>query len=179
MMKAFSFRSLLLVSSLLLATTLTPTFGQSMGGDDPVKAPLAKHAVFVEGLGNAGLYSINYDHRFNPDLSLRGGFSFLSGVDTSTGAQATAVVVPITFNYLAGGDNHSLEMGIGPLFAGGSVSDTEVGPVSAGGFAGVTSTFGYRYQPVDGGLVFRIGFIPFYSANEFQMWAGISLGYSF
>lgn len=170
---------LLTAISLLLTASSAPAFGQPIGSDEAMDAPAATHSVFVEALGNGGLYSINYDHRFNEDLSLRGGFSFYSGVDATNGAQVSVLLVPITLNYLAGGENHNLEMGIGPLLAGGSVSDADVGPVAAGGLAGVTSTFGYRYQPADGGLVFRIGLVPFYSAQEFQLWGGISLGYAF
>jgi hypothetical protein len=169
----------LTAGSLLFVTSPTPAFGQSIDGEEPVETPLAEHSVFVEGLGSAGLYSLNYDHRFSEDFSLRAGFAIYGGENTSTGAQATIVIVPITANYLAGGENHNFEMGIGPLFGGGSVSDTEYGPLATGGFAGVTSTIGYRYQPSDGGFVFRIGVIPFYSADKFQVWGGLSFGYSF
>ena len=179
MMNHLVTRLLLLAGSLLLATALTPVLGQTIDREEPVETPLARHSVFLEGLGNAGLYSINYDHRFSEDFSLRAGFSTYGGEDTSTGARATLVFVPITANYLAGGENHNFEMGIGPIFAGGSVSDTEVGPLAAGGFAGVTSTVGYRYQPADGGFVFRVGVLPFYSADKFQLWGGLSFGYSF
>jgi hypothetical protein len=174
------FTGLLLAAiSLLFAVSTVPAFAQPISGDETVDAPLATHSVFVEALGNGGLYSVNYDHRFHEDLSLRGGFSFYSGVDATYGAQVSVLVVPITLNYLAGGPNHNLEMGVGPLLAAGSVSDTDVGPVAGGGLAGVTSTFGYRYQPAGGGLVFRIGLVPFYSAQEIQLWGGISLGYAF
>jgi len=72
-------------------------------------------------------------------------------------------------------------MGVGPLFAAGSVDDLETTSDSeiSSGLAGVTSTFGYRFQPARGGFVFRVGLIPFYSANEFQLWAGISVGLAF
>src|SRR5437870_2209495 len=35
----------------------------------------APNAVYVEALGNGGLYSFNYDRRLNNRVSLRGGFT--------------------------------------------------------------------------------------------------------
>jgi hypothetical protein len=42
-----------------------------------------------------------------------------------------------------------------------------------------TATVGYRYQPVYGGSVFRIGLTPFFAGGEFQLWGGISIGNAF
>lgn len=162
---------------------LFPVASFAQDGDDlrSAQPEPAKHAVYLEGLGNAGLYSVNYDRRFTPSLSLRGGISVVGATDQQTGQEVSLLIVPVTLNYLAGGPNHSLEMGVGPLFAAGSVDDLETTSDSeiSSGLAGVTSTFGYRYQPARGGFVFRAGLIPFYSANEFQLWAGISVGLAF
>ena len=167
----------------LIALILAPdtSYAQEINQTPTGNPDLASHSVFVEGLGNAGLYSVNYDRRLTPSLSLRAGFSIVGATDQRTRREVSLLIVPVTFNYLAGGPNHNLEMGVGPLFAAGSVDDVET-DADAGissGLAGVTSTFGYRYQPADGGFVFRAGLIPFYSADEFQLWAGISVGMAF
>jgi len=88
-------------------------------------------------------------------------------------------IFPITASYLVGAGSHRLELGAGPLLvmAGGNLE--EYGTVSTDGFAGMTSTFGYRYQPADGGFLFRIGLTPFYSDGRPQIWGGLSLGYAF
>lgn len=176
-----------ILSSFLLAAftalILSPAISHAQGVDETLsgKPELASHSIFLEGLGNAGLYSVNYDHRFASSLSLRAGFSIVGATDQQTRQEVSLLIVPVTFNYLAGGANHNLEMGIGPLFAAGSVDDVETGSDAgiSSGLAGVTSTFGYRYQPADGGFVFRAGLVPFYSADEFQLWAGISVGMAF
>ncbi len=140
----------------------------------------SRHSVYVEGLGNGLLYSVNYERRFTRSLAGRAGFMIVGGQsDQATDDQVGAGVFPIMVNYLAGSGSHHLELGGGPVFllVGGDLE--EYGTVSAGGAAGVTTTFGYRYHPVDGGFLFRVGLTPFYSDGRPQLWAGLSLGYSF
>jgi hypothetical protein len=95
----------------------------------------------------------------------------------------SVAIIPLMANALVGRGTHRLELGIGPLFAigGGRVEDAEVGDIdrfSAAGLAGVTSTFGYRRQPMNGGFVFRAALNPFYSEQP-QLWAGLSIGWAF
>src|SRR5207248_406513 len=47
----------------------------------------APNALFVEALGNGGLYSFNYDRRLNNSVTLRGGFTRWTSV--SLGSYAT------------------------------------------------------------------------------------------
>jgi hypothetical protein len=149
--------------------------------------PTARNAAYFELGGNAILYSVNYDRRFNNTWTGRAGFMIVSaeGTDQDTGerAEVSLAIIPVMMNALLGRGTHRLELGAGPLFGigGGSIEDPEVGDVdefSAAGLAGVTTTFGYRRQPLDGGFVFRASLNPFYSGKP-QLWAGISAGWSF
>ena len=54
-----------------------------------------------------------------------------------------------------------------------------VGSGSGGTAVGGTATIGYRYQPSNGGFLFRIGFTPFFAEDGFAASGGISLGFSF
>ena len=153
---------------------------------DAAPEPEARNALYFELGGNALLYSLNYERRLRDAVSARAGFMFLAveGTDNDTGQSADAKValIPLMINGLLGDGAGRLELGIGPIFglASGSVSDVEGTQVdfSGLGFAGVTSTIGYRDQPSDGGIIFRAGLVPFYS-GEPQLWGGLSLGYAF
>jgi hypothetical protein len=108
-----------------------------------------------------------------------------TGIDEETGERVEfgLAIIPVMVNGLLGRGTHRLELGIGPLFGigGGRIEDHEVGDVeefSGAGLAGVTSTFGYRRQPLNGGFVFRAALNPFYSGRP-QLWAGLSAGWSF
>jgi len=147
---------------------------------------LARNAVYFELAGNGLLYSVNYDRRLKDDFTARIGVMYIgvSGESAETGEKADVnfAVIPIMANWLLGEGAGRFELGIGPIFAIGSAEVEEIDGTreefDGVGPAGVTSTIGFRYQPEDGGVVFRIGATPFWS-GEPQLWAGISLGYAF
>lgn len=160
----------ILAIGLIDVATPTPTNAQSY----------SQNSVYVELGGNGLFYSVNYDRRFTNNVSGRFGFMIFGGQsEQATDDQIGVGIFPVTANYLVGTGSHRLELGVGPVLmvAGGDLE--EYGTVSAGGIAGVTSTFGYRYQPMEGGFLFRIGLTPFYSDGRPQLWAGLSLGYAF
>jgi hypothetical protein len=171
---------LLIAAVLLLTTAHGDVAAQTV-------APSARNAVYFELGGNAILYSVNYERRLTDTWSGRAGFMIVSasGVDEDTGDEVDVSlgIIPLMANALVGRGTHRLELGIGPLFliGGGQIEDAEVGEVdefSAAGLAGVTSTFGYRRQPRDGGFLFRASLNPFYS-EKLQLWAGLSVGVAF
>jgi len=143
----------------------------------------AKNVLFVEGLGNGLLYSINYERFVSDDVSLRIGFGYFGSGASSDGTQTTSgslITVPVLANYYLGGINHKLQLGLGATFV--NVSEQDVGSgigstFNGGGFsAGGTAVVGYRYIPVKGGFTFGIGFTPFFGTFGFIPWAGLSLG---
>lgn len=164
--------SLLLVG--VLAFSATPAKAQMQ--DQEMMGPSAKNALYVELAGNSLIYSLNYDRRFSNKISGRVGL-MRAGV---SGVSLTAF--PLMVNYLLGSGNHRFEIGAGPQIFLVSVD------VPGDGFSGFdedataiagTATIGYRYQPTDGGFVFRIGVTPSFSQFGFQPWGGLSLGYAF
>ncbi|HLL46985.1 MAG TPA: hypothetical protein VK399_09745 [Longimicrobiaceae bacterium] len=132
----------------------------------------ARNSVYVELLGNGVLYSMNYDRKFSDHVSGRVGLMALG-----------AALVPVMGNYLAGNGNHRLELGAGPLliFAPDELKLDEAEELeSTSDFAVAgTATLGYRYQPVYGGFVFRIGFTPVFGEGGVFPWVGASFGYAF
>ncbi|MGE0321699.1 MAG: hypothetical protein AB7S68_05310 [Polyangiaceae bacterium] len=152
-------------------------------GTDEAEAPStrsAKNSLYIELLGNGGLYSLNYERNLTDDVAARVGFSYIS-LSASAGddsANVTFMSFPLMANYLLGGGNHHLELGAGAtvLYASGEAETG--GSRSSGEGVGVagTATVGYRYQPRDGGFLFKVGFTPLVGSGGFLPWGGISFG---
>ena len=124
----------------------------------------ANASFFVEGGGAGVFYSLNYE-RIEGQFGLRIGFSYAgpSRPPSAVGAgspSSSLFAVPVMATYLGvtSGD-HALELGAGAtaLFFSGPAS---FGPLASSG-AGMTPVgtllVGYRRQPLEGGLQFRIG----------------------
>ena len=137
------------------------------------------NSVYLEILGNGVLYSVNYDRRFTDHVGGRLGFMIFSAEsEDNPNERISVALIPVMVNFLVGTGSSRLELGIGPLFAAAAAETEEPETISGAGLGGVTTTFGYRYQPTDGGFVFRVGLTPFYSDGP-QLWGGISVGYGF
>ena len=144
-----------------------------------------RNAIYAEVFGPGLLYSINYDYLITPHMSLRAGvsrwsfpaiFFLINGSIDFTG-------FPVTLNYLAGEGNSHLELGAGvvPMFLSLDGRQIFFGESVRGKATAVlgTVTVGYRYQPIDGGLVFRIGFTPVFNFEKIFPTGGLSMGVAF
>lgn len=171
-----------MLSMLSLVSVAAPLAGQQGAAPPPATA---RNAIYAELGGNGLLYTLNYDRRIRNHVTGRAGLMFisLSGTDEDgSRVEATVAFVPLMVNRLIGSGAGRFELGIGPVFgfAGGEIDDVEDEDVefTGLGLAAVSSTIGYRYQPLDGGLVFRAGLTPFYSGS-LQVWGGLSIGVAF
>jgi hypothetical protein len=131
----------------------------------------ARNTVYVELLGNAGLYSVNYDRLLSPSVSGRVGAMFISY------GEVGVTLVPVMVNYLRG-NNHKVELGVGPVFIIASADFDGFGSLESAGVGG-TATFGYRYQPKKRGFNFRVGFTPIVFGGEVFPSGGLSVGFGF
>jgi hypothetical protein len=144
------------------------------------EAPRAPNSIYVELLGNAVLYSLNFDHKFTDNVSLRVGFAYSTfNLPSTSNIESKTIAVPIMVNYLVGRGSHRLETGAGflPLL---NQYDDSADSVRLG----LTGTVGYRYQRPAGGFVFRIGFTPLLASDSdggyfFAPWLGMSFGVGF
>ena len=132
-------------------------------------------AVYGELYGRGIVFSFNYDTRFQKTLN---------GIGCSVGAGAFFVgdggfvTVPVSLNYLAGNNGHYFETATGFTYASATFSG--FGDGSSGGSTVLgTLTFGYRSQPVKGGLNFRAGLNFLGGSGIFIPYPYISLGYNF
>ncbi|HEU4562792.1 MAG TPA: hypothetical protein VFS20_33490 [Longimicrobium sp.] len=171
------------MTAVAMLWTVAPLYAQT-------EAAGARNAVYVELLGNGGVYSLNFDRRVGQEAALRIGVGAWSADDLFLGNEASSslVTLPVTASWLPGTANGRPELGGGMLlgrrtrdepFDGGSTSST---------FASLTAILGYRYQPASGGWMFRVAFTPFwgfggedeaYPDRGFTPSAGVSGGYTF
>lgn len=135
----------------------------------------SKNALFIELLGTAGLYSLNYDRvlvtiRDRHHLGVRAGLSLVP-VDTLN--VRLPLVLPVTVNYLMGPRAHKLEVGAGIVtriqFDGDWTPQPSVFPAA---------NLCYRYHNYENEFHFRIGFTPLFF-DGFGPWFGLSLGRGF
>jgi hypothetical protein len=159
------------------------------------QSPASRNSIYVEFLGNGVFYSCNYDHRFTESFGMRVGVGYLPYQEVNI------ATFPLMGYYLLGSGSHKLELGLGVSvilqgeeqgFSWMSAVDDQVRGNSVLG----TATLGYRYQPADGGFVFRAGVTPLFgnfrrdkstlyyvsdyeNVFKLQLWGGISLGYAF
>lgn len=141
-----------------------------------------RNAIYLEVLGPGIVYSINYDYHISQHFGLRAGFSTwsLPGHSRRQDTEIDLVSFPVTANYLSGDGSSQLELGAGVVpinFSWGLFSEVVKKTTVLG-----TVTIGYRYQPADGGLVFRIGFTPLFNFDvpqPIQPWGGLSIGFAF
>lgn len=152
-------------------------------------APIARNAVYLELLGNGGLYSVNFERILHDTLALRVGFAtwnspalFYDGTPPNR-----LTTVPVTMSYLLGGGERKLEFGGGVTF-GRATRDRSSSDKRNFSFSNLTGIVGYRSQPPGRGYLFRAGVTPFYSFDQgdeaypdpgFTLSAGVSFGYRF
>jgi hypothetical protein len=150
------------------------------------EAKYSKNSLFIEFLGNGGLYSINYERNLKSNFFGRLGIGHWSS--NSFGVKTTVTSIPILLSYITGNKRSHFEFG-GGLLAGrltdysGFADNTD----SASIFD-LTGFFGYRYQKSTGkGFLFRVGLTPFLSLDDkanypekgLSLSGGISYGYHF
>jgi hypothetical protein len=181
------------VISLSFIKTSVAQDQHSVGVPQEVKTQ-ASNSIFLELGGNGLLYTVNYDRLLAQDYGFRVGIGYL-GVSSSspdngngsTSASASFLIIPATFNYFfashtdgkVGSSKFEVGAGIVLVDLSASVSGGGVGSAFSGSGVGGTATIGYRYQPSDGGVLFRVGFTPFFTSKGFLPWAGISVGFTF
>lgn len=151
-------------------------------GPETASGQEAAHHVYVEGLGAAGLYSLNYERALGGGIHARVGASYLPK-STEWTAQ---LLVPVSASYVHSFGRHALELGAGvtgQLLGNRRVVNPPVVAKdwSAGGITYLLHYIaGYRFTPAATGLSYRIAFTPLHSRNEgWISHAGVGIGYRF
>ncbi|WP_146260455.1 hypothetical protein [Algoriphagus chordae] len=155
-----------------------------------------RNMIFLEIGGNAGQYAFNYGRLFYQKesfkLTVNVGFSlWMDPIENST---VWNPALPLELSALLGKSKHNFEFGVGltPYLEADITSSFESGElVQTKGPRNLASILpfriGYRYQKPEGGLLFRVGYTPFFKFSnssdekiEFQaLQVGLGVGWSF
>ncbi|HAL83678.1 MAG TPA: hypothetical protein DCO83_16760 [Mucilaginibacter sp.] len=103
------------------------------------------------------------------------------GSDLLSTGGISLVSVPVQLNYLLGNNSKYFEIGLGATYASFNSASNFLAfsPSTSDKILG-TMTFGYRYQPVDGGFSFRANIDPLFDSSNFiPYYFGVSFGYTF
>jgi hypothetical protein len=133
-----------------------------------------KQAVYFEGIGSYGMYSINYEYKFTLSDNLR----LATGVGTSYLSQPNFLLIGVPANLIFG-KKHSFETGINPIYIFGDTSKGDLRGI--GKNLALSLRAGYRYES-HSGFLFRIAFTPFLDTDKpisLYPSGGISVGYCF
>ncbi|NLO70604.1 MAG: hypothetical protein GX102_06630 [Porphyromonadaceae bacterium] len=134
------------------------------------EAPLKRNSLYFELGGNSLLYSLNFDHLipFSNSLKLAvgGGFEYVTDIKINDVSYGASTCLTPSANLLLGRTSHHFETGVSCFV-----------PLSAG-IALPAVRLGYRYQPRNGGFLFRIGATPFITPGGILPWGGLSFGFS-
>lgn len=141
-----------------------------------------RNAIYVEGLGQGVLYSVNYDHLFTRHVDLRVGFTSWSIDLIPSVGRSYFTGVPLMVNYIVGGHINHIETGIGAIVGFTSwhrqlFGGSQFNPGSSAVLG--TATIAYRGETPGGGPMVRLAFTPFFTFKRIVPYAGISLGYCF
>lgn len=131
--------------------------------------------------GGPSVAGINFDTRFSKKENGIGGRIGFGGfmIDGSG-----VLFVPVGINYLVGkpATKNFLELGMNLTYVSakdnGGEADTENRLADTWG----SLTFGYRYQPKEPGVTFRVSVNPIISFKDAVLWpfyGGVSVGYKF
>ncbi len=138
---------------------------------------MSSAVVYVEIGGPGILYSINFEYRVTINFVLRAGYSSWSirpfGFFRSRESDSF-IGFPISLSYLYGRNADKLEIGIGIVPSYLKAFGLGEGRAILG-----TATIGYRFEPEEGGVLFRLDFTPFLAGRQLVPFAGASLGYAF
>lgn len=135
----------------------------SMSFAGTANAALPENSLYVEGLGNGILYSLNYERVVMEDFGLRLGYGAITMSSLDGESSAFINFIPLSFNWMglrSDNDAHMLELGAGATVA--IVSGAVSGLIKvAGTTAFVNSTVGYRFQ--GDSFQFRVGVNPLFN----------------
>jgi hypothetical protein len=170
-MKAY--RSLLLVG--LLCTCIISNAQDSV---------FSRNSIYIEILGNAGVFSLNYERALAGQTYGRFGFGSWSST-FFMGNETKITTFPVMVTHFTGQKSSHFEFG-GGILAGslteyGWFNDKTTYPIFD-----LIFLLGYRYQALGKGLLFRIGLTPFISLDNKAKYpdaamlsGGAAIGYHF
>lgn len=145
---------------LACSTTLLLAISPPIHAQDAT-APVRANAVYLELLGNGGLFSINYERPITPAVRVRVGAGSWTAESFWSDAEMRIATFPLMLHVVPGRGGHRLEVAAGVL---PGHRQREFG--ESGAFLSLTGLVGYRYEPPGRWFLFRAGFTPFCALGD-------------
>jgi hypothetical protein len=174
-----------------LCAALHPALAHGQQQPVPERAaadhPGRSHTVFLELLGNAGLYSVNYEHRVAPRIGARIGYARWTATDSWGGDPRKIWTLPLTVSWIPEPGRRGPELGAGFVVGQNHHESADGTQWAEGETRALTAVLGYRWQP-GGRTVLRLAFTPFlslvqgdhtYPDEGFLPSGGFSVGFRF
>lgn len=150
---------------------------------------IAKTSVYLEILGNGGVYSLNVERKLGSNFYGRVGVGSWTSENFLDFGESSFVTFPVMGNMLFGNGSNKLEIGAGFLFGSHSF-ESAFGEENdrKNTIFSLTGVAGYRYHHPAGGFMARVGLTPFldltgdenaYPDTGLFLSGGVSVGYSF
>jgi hypothetical protein len=174
------------------------TLGKTFTLDKNVKENKYVKNAYLELLGNAGLYSFNFDMRTEKGIRDKWGFRIGFGVlkfsakDSANieNIKLSAVGIPFGLNYLIGKKENFLELGIGATYfnikyKGQELTSTQLENYEIKLFGENLSTMigtfniGFKHVPFKNGFMYKIALTPLLISNQVIPFLGFGFGYKF
>ncbi len=184
-----------IIAILIFGSTIQGLDSQEIGNEG-TQSVFQKNTVYLEVLGNAPLYSINFDRILSKQN--KRATAGRVGLMVYPASDYFLLSFPLEMNILFGQGKGYFELGSGftPFYhrwlsrsftnANGNIVDFSSRDAW---FGGVSLRVGYRRQKPEGGFFYRLGFTPmlFFSVDEnveveengILPWGGLSIGYTF
>ena len=169
------------MKKVLLSLCTICIIGTSLSAQEINYRGTSQYVAYVEGLGQGGLITINYDQRFTKSTD---GPGFRVGIGYVDVGKFSGYTLPVGLNYLHGRNGKYLELGLGLTYGKMQIIDAfDNKPRLASNLF-----LGFRYQPEEPGLNIRVGVSGFYGNIKrpeqeqeafFFPLPGVSLGYTF
>jgi hypothetical protein len=150
-----------------------------------IKKEVYKDNIVALELGGHGFaYSLNYERIFVNEKKYKFSAQFgFAGYPNVLGFEK--IWIPMVLNGIFPfAKNHHLDVGFGLMYWSGSTrSRFSTSPFNWKDKFTFESVFrlGYRHQNPQKRMVYKVAYTPFFflSENEYQHWAGVSVGYRF
>jgi hypothetical protein len=141
--------------------------------------PERRNAIYVELLGSAVAYSVNYERTLLGSWYLRIGGGYFALQELDSEEVDGLGLFPMMIGYVTPTTPHKLELAVGvaPVVTRGDWDDILV--LDSHTRVVGTGTVGYRFAPTESGFLLRVALTPLFGDEGILPWGGVSLGYRF
>ena len=181
-MRSFIFLFVLLISADLACSQVPRSTAPAIDSIAYETPSLSKNLLYLEMFGNAGYFSVNYEHVVSKHFSFRLGFGgHQFDIDQTAEFPASKPVFIALINWVTVRYFSYFEIGIGADFQFDSKLQGKEAMFHNSSYILPTGRIGMALAPEGGGVCFVLAITPFFNFKPLAMftWFSIGVGLSF